>query len=51
MLDRLLNMADVPLEAAGLSVQGHWAGQAAANLAASGVLTRTSPPPPPCPSP
>ena len=39
MLDRLLNMADVPLEAAGLSVQGHWAGQAAANLAASGVLT------------
>ena len=38
MLDRLLNMADVPLEAAGLSVQGHWAGQAAANLAASGVL-------------
>ena len=39
MLDRLLNMADVPLEAAGLSVQGHWAGQATANLAASGVLT------------
>lgn len=39
MLDQLLNLSDVPLEV--FSTQGsdaHWAGQAAANLAASGVI-------------
>lgn len=39
MLDQLLNLSDVPLEV--FSAQGsdaHWAGQAAANLAASGVI-------------
>lgn len=39
MLNRLLNMADVPMEV--FSTQGgnaHWAGQAAANLAAAGVM-------------
>ena len=39
MLDQLLNLSDVPLEV--FSSQGsdtHWAGQAAANLAASGVI-------------
>ena len=39
MLDQLLNLSDVPMEV--FSSQGsdtHWAGQAAANLAASGVI-------------
>ena len=39
MLDQLLNLSDVPLKV--FSAQGsdaHWAGQAAANLAASGVI-------------
>ena len=43
MLNNLLDMADVPLEV--FSAQGggtHWAGQAAANLAASGVLQTES---------
>ena len=43
MLNNLLNVADVPLEV--FSAQGgelHWASQAAANLAASGVLRTES---------
>ena len=43
MLNNLLDVADVPLEV--FSVQGsqtHWASQAAANLAASGVLRQES---------
>ena len=40
MLNNLLDVADVPLEvfAADAAAQPHWASQAAANLAASGVL-------------
>ena len=39
MLNNLLNVADVPLEVfSATSSQPHWASQAAANLAASGVL-------------
>ena len=39
MLDQLLNLSDVPLEVfSAQGTQSHWAGQAAANLAASGVI-------------
>jgi len=38
MLDRLLNVTDVPLEVFAADTQTHWAGQAAADLAACGVL-------------
>ena len=36
MLNNLLNMADVPVDVFAGSSSGHWAGQAAANLAAAG---------------
>ena len=38
MLDRLLNVTDVPLEVFAADTQTHWAGQACADLAACGVL-------------
>ena len=38
MLNQLLDVADVPLEVFSPEGTAHWAGQAAANLAASGVL-------------
>ena len=39
MLNNLLDVADVPLEVfASQDSQAHWASQAAANLAASGVI-------------
>ena len=38
MLDRLLNVTDVPMEVFSADTQSHWAGQAAADLAACGVL-------------
>lgn len=44
MLNRLLNLADVPAEvfAPDCTQAGHWAGQAAANLAASGIIPSDS---------
>lgn len=38
MLDQLMSVTDVPLEVFSAGTQGHWAGQAAANLAACGVI-------------
>ena len=39
MLDQLLQLSDVPLEVfSAQNAQSHWAGQSAANLAASGVI-------------
>ena len=38
MLDRLLGVSDVPVEVFAAETQEHWAGQAAANLAACGIL-------------
>lgn len=38
MLNNLLNISDVSVETFGAAGSSHWAGQAAANLAASGVL-------------
>ena len=38
MLDNLLQVTDVPLEVFAAGTQSHWAGQAAANLAACGVI-------------
>ena len=38
MLDQLMSVTDVPLEVFSTGTQGHWAGQAAANLAACGVI-------------
>jgi len=38
MLDRLLNVTDVPMEVFSADTRSHWAGQAAADLAACGVL-------------
>lgn len=38
MLDQLLEVTDVPLEVFAADAQTHWAGQAAANLAACGVI-------------
>ena len=38
MLDRLLNIADVPAEVFFSGGESHWAAQAAANLTASGIL-------------
>lgn len=38
MLDNLLQVTDVPLEVFASDTQTHWAGQAAANLAACGVI-------------
>lgn len=38
MLNRLLNISDVPVETFASGGSGHWASQAAANLAASGVI-------------
>ena len=39
MLDRLLNITDVPVEVFFGGSEPHWAAQAAANLAASGVIS------------
>ena len=39
MLDRLLNITDVPVEVFFDGSEPHWAAQAAANLAASGVIS------------
>lgn len=38
MLNSLLGVADVPVEVFSADSEGHWAAQAAANLAASGVI-------------
>ena len=38
MLDQLMSVTDVPLEVFSAGTQSHWAGQAAANLAACGVI-------------
>lgn len=38
MLDNLLEVTDVPLEVFAAETRSHWAGQAAANLAACGVI-------------
>ena len=38
MLNNLLNVSDVPVETFSAGGSGHWASQAAANLAASGVI-------------
>lgn len=52
MLDRLLNMADVPLEAAGLSGPGALGRVRRPPIWPPPECSpRTSPPPPPCPSP
>ncbi len=39
MLNRLLNITDVPVEVFSSGTEDHWAAQAAANLSASGILT------------
>ena len=38
MLDELLGVTDVPLEVFAAETQSHWAGQAAADLAAAGII-------------
>lgn len=38
ILDSLLEITDVPLEVFAIQTQNHWAGQAAADLAAAGVI-------------
>ena len=38
MLDRLMGITDVPLEVFATETQGHWAGQAVANLASGGAI-------------
>lgn len=38
MLDNLMGILDVPAEVFASESGGHWAGQAAANLSASGVI-------------
>ena len=38
MLDGLLGVTDVPLEVFAAETQSHWAGQAAADLAAAGII-------------
>lgn len=42
MLNNLLNVSDVPLEVFSFDSDAHWAAQAAANLAASGVIRTDS---------
>ena len=42
MLNNLLDVTDVPVEVFSSDSQGHWASQAAANLASSGVIRMES---------
>ena len=42
MLDRLLCVPDAPAEVFSPNSRGHWASQAAANLSASGILSRSA---------